>query len=602
MFPARSAVRRVAFAVSAVATVVATLAGCSSTGSSAPSAGKDTINYALPPDFTPNWILPIGAPGKLNTNNGSIAASLWEPLVAYDGSTGTVDWHKDASVATDVKFNAQGTAATITLGDRHWSDGKPVTSRDVQFWFNLIKANKKNWGNYNAGQAPDDWSKLTVIDDRHFTITFDKAYNTQWMLANELSLITPLPQHVWDKTSDSGAVGNADETTAGAVQVWNYLNKAAGDISSYATNPLWKDVDGPYTVSKFTTTGDVTLSANPKYDGGEKAQIDTVNLMPFTSADAEENAVRAGEVDYGYIQPTSMAQKASFEGRGYKIDPWTGWAITYFPYNFNNPTMGPVFKQLYARQAIQESVDQSSLVSSIFSGTATAGYGPIPQSTKSDFLSSTQASNPYPFSNANAKKLLTDHGWVAGSDGIMVCQSPGSGATQCGAGVAAGTKFTMGVLAQSGSQVTTNEMSVLQSSFKDSGIGFTIKQAPVNTVLAQTPPCKSSQAICKWQLSYFGTAGSWYFSAYPTGDSLFQTGGGANFGDYSDASADTLIKATTQSNQSSAITDYSALLAKQLPVVWLPEPDYQISVIKNGLTAPQDPMANFHPARWSWSS
>ena len=378
MFPARSAVRRVAFAVSAVAVAAATLAGCSSAGSpSAANAGTDSISYALPPDFTPNWILPIGAPGKLNTNNGSIAASLWEPLVAYDGSTGSVDWHKDASIASDVKFNAQGTAATVTLANRHWSDGKPVTSRDVEFWFNLIEADKKNWGNYNPGQAPDNWSKLTVVDDTHFTIAFDKAYNTDWMLANQLSLITPLPQHVWDKTSDSDEPGDYDETPAGAVKVWDYLNKAAADISHYASSPLWKVVDGPYTVSRFTTAGNVTLSANAKYDGGDKAQIATVNLLPFTSADAEENAVRAGEVDYGYIQPTSMAQKASFESRGYRVEPWTGWAITYFPYNFNNPTMGPVFKQLYARRAIQESVDQDSLVKGIFNGTATAGYGPI---------------------------------------------------------------------------------------------------------------------------------------------------------------------------------------------------------------------------------
>jgi peptide/nickel transport system substrate-binding protein len=580
------------------------LAGCSSGGSSntgsSSSSSKDSIDYALPANFTPNWILPVGAPGKLNTNNGSIAASLWEPLVAYDGSTGTVGWHKDASIASDVKFNSAGTEATITLGDRHWSDGKPVTSRDVQFWYNLVTANKKNWGNYNEGQAPDNWTKLTVTDDTHFTIAFDKAYNTDWMLANELSLITPLPQHAWDKTSASGPVGDNDLTPSGAVQVWNYLNKAAGDISSYASNPLWKVVDGPYTVTKFTTAGNVTLTANKKYDGGEKAKITTVNLLPFTSADAEENAVRSGQVDYGYIQPTSLDQKQSFTAKGYEVEPWTGWAITYFPYNFNNPTMGPVFKQLYARQAIQKSVDQDSLVKAIFNGTATAGYGPIPQSTSSDFLSPEQKKNPYPFSNSAAKKLLTAHGWKAGSDGIMVCEDAGSGDSQCGEGVAAGTKFTMEVLAQSGSQVTDNELSALQSSFKDSGIGFTIKQAPVNTVLSQTPQCTPSEAICKWQLSYFGTAGSWYFAAYPTGDSLFQTGGGANFGNYSDAQADKLITATTQSNDSSAIQDYSALLAKQLPVIWLPEPDYQISVIKKGLTAPQDPMANFHPARWAW--
>ena len=595
----RTAVRRGAYAAIAVVAGVA-LAGCGANTSSSPTSSS-SINYALPANFTPNWILPVGAAGKLNTNNLSIAASLWEPLVAYDGSTGEVAWHKDASIATDAKFDPQGTSVTVTLGNRKWSDGKPITSRDVQFWFNLIKADKKDWGNYDEGYAPDDWTKLTVIDSTHFKIDFDKAYNPEWMLADQLSLITPLPQHAWDKTSSSSPVGNYDETPAGAQKVWKFINSQASQLSSYATNPLWKVVSGPYEISKFSTSGNVTLTANPGYDGGEKAQIKTVNLLPFTSSSAEENAVRSGAVDYGYISPTSVSDESSFTSHGYKVDPWTGWAITYFPYNFNNPTMGPVFKQLYARQAIQESVDQPTLVKAVFDNTATAGYGPIPQSTTSDFLSAVQKSNPYPFSTSKARSLLTSHGWKPGSDGIMVCDDPGSGANQCGAGVAGGTKFSMQVLSQSGSDVTDNEMAALQSSFKQSGIGFSIKTAPVNTVLAQTPPCTASQSVCSWQLSYFGTAGSWYFSAYPTGNSLFQTGGGANFGSYSDPAIDKLIVATTQSAKASAIQDYSAAVAKSLPVVWLPEPDYQISVMKNGLTAPQDPLANFHPARWSWT-
>lgn len=601
MSPVRRTLHRAALAVGLATVLGVAFAGCSGGGGSTTPSSSSTINYALPANFTPNWILPVGAAGKLNTNNLAIAASLWEPLVAYDGSTGTVAWHKDASIASDVTFNAGNTSATITLAKRTWSDGKPITSRDVQFWFNLIKANKKDWGNYNQGFAPDNWTKLTIIDDTHFTIDFDKAYNPEWMLANELVLITPLPQHVWDKESASGAVGDYDKTTDGAVSVWNYINSEAGKIAEYATNPLWQVVSGPYKLKTFSTSGNVTLTANTAYDGGEKAQIKTVNLQPFTSADAEVNAVRSGQVDYGYISPSDLSSKSQFTSNGYDVKPWTAWAITYMPYNFNNPAMGAVFKQLYARQAIQESIDQSTLVSKVFSGAATAGYGPIPQSTDSTFLSDAQKNNPYPFSTETARKLLTDHGWKPGGDGIMTCQNPGSGAGQCGEGVKAGTVFTMQVLSQSGSDVTDNEMSALQSSFKASGIGFTIKTAPVNSVLSQTPTCTSGQAVCKWQLSYFGTAGSWYFPAYPTGDSLFKTGGGANFGSYSDSQTDALIVATTQSSDTSAIQKYSALLAQQLPVIWLPEPDYQISVVKTGLTAPQDPMANFHPARWSWS-
>ncbi|MDN4650054.1 peptide ABC transporter substrate-binding protein, partial [Curtobacterium sp. PsM8] len=79
-----------------------------------------------------------------------------------------------------------------------------------------------------------------------------------------------------------------------------------------------------------------------------KASIKTVNLLPFTTSDAETNGLRSGAVDYGYINATDLEQKDSFTSKGYVVDPWTGWAITYMPYIFNNPDMGAVFKQLYA--------------------------------------------------------------------------------------------------------------------------------------------------------------------------------------------------------------------------------------------------------------
>lgn len=181
------------------------------------------------------------------------------------------------------------------------------------------------------------------------------------------------------------------------------------------------------------------------------------------------------------------------------MKPWSGWAITYMPYNFNNPAMGPVFKQLYARQAIQMSVDQTTLSKVVFNGSAVSTYGPIPQGQESSFVSSEQKNNPYPFDAVKAKKLLTDHGWTE-QGGTMVCNDPGTGANQCGAGVDKGTKFEMQVLSQSGSTVTDNMMSALQSSFAKTGIKFGIKTAPVNSVLSQagqcTPTSRAASGSC----------------------------------------------------------------------------------------------------------
>ena len=39
-------------------------------------------------------------------------------------------------------------------------------------------------------------------------------------------------------------------------------------MNTYATNPLWQDVYGPYKLSSFNaTTGAYTLAPNPSYSG-----------------------------------------------------------------------------------------------------------------------------------------------------------------------------------------------------------------------------------------------------------------------------------------------------------------------------------------------
>ncbi|MDR2974806.1 MAG: peptide ABC transporter substrate-binding protein, partial [Propionibacteriaceae bacterium] len=75
-----------------------------------------------------------------------------------------------------------------------------------------------------------------------------------------------------------------------------------------------------------------------------------------------------------------------------------------------------------------------------------------------------------------------------------------------------------------------------------------------------------------------------------------------NCGQFVDQKAFDLIHNTLTSTDTSAGKEYSAYLAEQLPVLWLPMPAYQISVVADGLdVGTQDPGTSFMPQRWSWS-
>lgn len=602
----KAAMRRFVAPLSMIAAATLVFAGCTTSGTGEGGDGaestKDSVSYALPAGTGPNWILPISSPESTATHNGAIKATMFPRLFAFNGASGTMGWDQKASAAESYEFSDDNLSVTITLADLDWADGVPVTSRDVEFWYNLVRFNAEKTGGYSAGKIPDNITKFETVDDKTFTLTFDAVYNPDFMLANQLTLMYPMPTHAWNKTSDDGEIGDFDRDASTAVEVFDYLFAEAKDLKTYATNPLWQVVAGPYKVESWSDSGEVVLTANEEYTGTDVPSIKTVTFVPFTSADAEVNAVRAGDVDYGYITAADLTNEAQFTDLGYRVEPWAGWSITYMPYNFANPEMGPVYKQLYVRQALQHAVDQESISDVVWHGAAKPGYGPIPQEPDSDYISDEQKNNPYPFDLDVASKLFADNGWTAGSDGTLECTSAGTAAGQCGEGIAAGQKMEIVVTTQNGSQETDNMMAEIQSSLAKIGVKMTIDARPLDAVLTEAQTCKTGEGACTWELVFFGTAGSWYFPAYPTGERVFAKDTKWNAGQYDNPTAEEIINQMTVSTDTTIANEYSKLLAEDLPVMWMPNPVYQVSVVKEGLDiVAQDPGAEFFPQRWSWT-
>ena len=131
-----------------------------------------------------------------------------------------------------------------------WSDGKPVTSRDVGFWINLLRANKVNWGEYAPGLFPDDVRSGDPVA-RPGRAHTERPVQPALVHLDQLTQITPLPLHAWDKTSATGKVGNYDTSTAGARAVFKFLTAQSKDSATYGSNPLWKTVDGPWKLVSY---------------------------------------------------------------------------------------------------------------------------------------------------------------------------------------------------------------------------------------------------------------------------------------------------------------------------------------------------------------
>ena len=118
----------------------------------------------------------------------------------------------------------QGQVVTIKLKPGwKWSNGAPITAKDIMFWMNMMRAEaKSNWGGYVPGGIPDNVTNVRAVGTNEVQMTVTKKFSPLWFTANELSQITPMPQ-AWDMSSANTKSDCADNVSDCAA-VFNYLN------------------------------------------------------------------------------------------------------------------------------------------------------------------------------------------------------------------------------------------------------------------------------------------------------------------------------------------------------------------------------------------
>lgn len=598
-----------AFALSATVASSMVLPVVSSAGASSQTR---TVTFAELPGSPPDYIFPVAPAEYFTFQNDQEFSYLSYPPLYWVDTHGRPLINKAMSLAYPATFKTNAkdeTVATIRLKSISWSDGTPVTTRDVQFFLNLVEANLTKWGDYIPGQFPQNIVSVTYNSPHIFTVTFNKSYSHRWLEYNELATIIPIPQQLWDKTSTTSPVGNYDDTPSGAVAVWNYLNAQSRDGATYATNPLWQVVDGPWRIAPKNgynaATGYLAMVPNDRYFGPTTHSISRFEQIPFTSASAEFNAVRSGTVDYGFVPPSDATPGLldAVKGEGYRIDPWYIWGWNFWSMNYAQPTAGPIFKQLYIRQAFEHLINQRGWIQHILDGYGDPEYSPIPIGVKSDFSDAYERTDHYPYSVAAARKLLAAHGWHVVSGGVTRCKRAGRGPADCGAGISAGTplRFTM---EYTSTTLIAEEVLSFKSAAAQVGIKLSLTSHPFTQVFANYFSCIGAPAsACHWEM-IAGTLSDeygWYPDYYPVGATNYNTGASFNGGQYSDPVMNKLTERAHTTNSLSSLYAVGNYAAKMLPTLWPPNGPFQISAIKNGLTVPwQGLEVNLYPQLWKW--
>ena len=617
----------VSLALAAAGLGVGLVAATSSTSTAA--SGPTTATWAEVPNTAPDYIFPFMSLAFFSVSNVNQFQDLMFRPLYWFGRGATPELTSSLSLAEAPVYSGNDQAVTVDLKGYKWSDGETVGATDVVFWMNMLHAERTNWAAYTPGglDIPDDVAAVTIDSPTQVTFRLTRPFNSAWFTDNQLSQITPLPA-AWDITSSGAAPGSGGcsaaaygTADAACAAVYAFLSNEAGydpsdpraanrSLSTYATNPLWQIVDGPWHLTHFDARGDVTFKPNPSYSGPVRPTLTSFSEIPFSSDAAEFNALAGGHVSVGYLPPEDVTASTGNpleagpnnpQLANFTLAPLYGWSINYVPYNFDSTgddgVAGKIFRQLYFRQAMQYLVDQPQYIAELSHGYGVATYGPVPIVPANPFASALEKANPYRYDPARAKSLLTSHGWNVVANGTSTCRSAGAGPTRCGAGIPAGARLAFHLQYASGTTVNTATMAAEQSSWASVGIDVSLSSASFGTVVGNATPCPTG---CGWELENSGVGWTFDPDYYPSGEEIFSTGAGANSGGYSDPANDKNAGTTVAFPVD--LTTYENYLAEQLPVIFQPDDATALTEIQHGLrgVTPQNVFWQLNPENWRW--
>jgi peptide/nickel transport system substrate-binding protein len=285
--------------------------------------------------------------------------------------------------------NDTSTEFTFTLlEDLKWSDGHPVTTADVKFWYEDIFLNKDLTPNFETFLAPGG-KPLTVeiADERTFTVKFEEPYVYFLTILAQDSTAGPsldrpsfvAPAHYLAKYNSHYA--SAEELAALAaehnVEKWTDLWGSSGNITAW-----WSNEDLPVITAwkvQGTNTGDkVTMVRNPYYwavdqDGNQLPYIDTIEHRLFEAQDAFNLMIVQGQIDMQmrYVTANDFTfYKENEEKGGYAVRSATSANVWSLVPNLTVQDEGlrALYENADVRQALSVAIDRETINELAFSG------------------------------------------------------------------------------------------------------------------------------------------------------------------------------------------------------------------------------------------
>ena len=274
-----------------------------------------------------------------------------------------------------------GLSLTITLRECYWSDGKPITGKDVRFSWQAGKNKDVAWVSRSIVDPITD-VEVDPQDPRKFTVRYAKKYPYQQMDINDVQII---PMHSF------GTVPFNKWQTHGQ---WLEQAKVAG---------------GPWMLGGYKPNEEITLVRNPKYWVKDQPYLEKAVFRIFGDMRPLMTALLAGDIDFmNSVTPKDV--KRVLEAGHLRLYTYLSRVFGYIGWNCRKWP----FDDHRVRQAMSHAIDRENIVDSIFYGYAkVAGPNII-----SSMWASKKDLEPYEYDPDRAEELLQEAGWKKNSEGI----------------------------------------------------------------------------------------------------------------------------------------------------------------------------------------
>ncbi|MBV8776173.1 MAG: peptide ABC transporter substrate-binding protein, partial [Alphaproteobacteria bacterium] len=346
------------------------------------------------------------------------------------------------AVAVDLPEGKKGVSLTYTIRpDAAWADGRPVTTDDVKFTYEVGRNTESAVSNAEMYRRI---TSIDVKDDKTFTLHVDKL-TYDYEAIDDFVL---LPAHL--------------ERAAFADPAQYRLR------TRYATDPTNPGLyNGPYRITEVASGASIALEPNPHW-AGQAPRFKRITVRAIENTAALEANLLSGTIDMiaGEIG-LPLDEALAFEkrhGSEFSFIYKPGLTFEHVDCNLDRPAL----TDRRVRQAMLLGLDRETVVKTLFAGRQAVAESFVePQDA-----GFTRDVPHYPYDPARAKQLLEEAGWHAQPDGSRRN--------------ADGAALSLELATTAGNRSRELVEQVLQSQWKQIGIDIRIHNEPARVLFGET--------------------------------------------------------------------------------------------------------------------